>query len=139
MVKITGQKAHKARLKRIRGAAMVREVGKAIFEAGEFLTKEAQISITTGSTSAKGKHVPSAPGTPPNNDSGHLADNIETHRTGDLTAESTSNAEYAAAHEFGNSRLPARPYMQPAADRTRPEAQAKVVRAVKRVVKGGTL
>lgn len=137
-MKITGMKAHKARLKRIRSAAMVREVGKAIYTASDLLKVEAQISISAGSVSGK-NHVPSTAPNPPNQDTGHLANRIENHMTGPLTAETSSNAEYAAAQEFGNSRLPARPYMQPAADKTRPKAENLVVAAVKRVVNGGAL
>ena len=171
-MKITGAKAHKARLKRIRSAAMVFEVGKAVYTAADLLTKEAQISITTGAVSGK-NHVASDPGEAPNNDTGHLADNIRTYKTGPLTAESSSEAEYSAALEggstreagvtsrsfagktspygpskakqgpvrveFGDSSVAARPFMGPAAQKTRPKAQKLVVAAVKRVVNGGTL
>ncbi|WP_257541030.1 hypothetical protein [Sphingobium sp. CFD-1] len=177
MVKISsGMKAHKARLKRIRGPEMVREIGKAIFVASDLLKVEAQISITTGAVSGR-NHKPSAPGTPPNAATHHLSDSIENHKTGPLTAETTSNAEYAAIQEFGGTinhpggtpyfmrdgkpvfvskqgqgafhnlpvtkphqiTLPERPYMRPAAQKTRPKARALVVEAVKRVTKGGTL
>lgn len=138
MVKIIGMKGHKARLKRIRGEAMVREVGKAVFAASDYLKAEAQISISTGAVSGK-NHVPSAPGEPPNYDTGHLADNIENRKTGALTAEVSSNASYSAALEFGTSKMAARPFMQPAAQKTRKEAQRLVAEAVKRVVKTGSL
>lgn len=172
MVKITGQKAHKARLKRIRGAPMRAEVGKAIYVAADMLKVEAQVSITTGAVSGK-NHVASDPGEAPNNDTGHLADNIRTYKTGPLTAESSSEAEYSAALEggserkagvtsrsfagktspygpskakqgpvrveFGDSSTAARPFMAPAAAKTRPKAEKLVVAAVKRVVNGGTL
>lgn len=142
MVKITGGKAHKARLKRIRGPEMVREVGKAIYVASDLLKVEAQISITTGAVSGK-SHVPSAPGEPPNADTHNLSDSIENHKTGPLTAETSSNAVYAAIQEFGGSTgtttLPERPYMRPAAQKTRPKAQKLVAAAVKKVANGGTL
>lgn len=172
MVKVTGAKAHKARLKRIRGAAMIGEVGKAVYVAGDLLTKEAQISITTGAVSGK-NHEASKPGDPPNNDTGYLASHIRTYKTGPLTAESSSEAEYSAALEggserkagvtsrsfagkttpygpskakqgpvrveFGDSSTPARPFMQPAASKTRPKAQKLVIAAVKRVINGGAL
>lgn len=138
MVKVTGMKSHKARLKRIRGPEMVREVGKAIYTASDLLKVEAQISITEGAVSGR-NHVPSAPGSPPNADTHHLSNSIENHKTGPVTAETSANAEYAADQEFGNSRLPARPYMAPAAAKTRPKAEKLVVAAVKRVVNGGTL
>ena len=176
MVKITGMKGHKARLKKIRGASMVREVGKAIEESASYLQTEAQVSLTTGAVSGK-NHKPSAPGTPPNNDSGGLANNIRVKKTGPLEAEVRSEAEYAAIQEFGGTiehpggtpyfmrdgkpvfvsnqgqgafhhlpktkphqiTLPERPYMRPAAQKTRPEAVRRVMKAVKIVTGGGAL
>lgn len=139
MVKINGgMKAHKARLKRIRGPKMKREVGKAIYTASDMLKVDAQISITEGAVSGK-NHVPSKPGEPPNADTHFLADNIENSKTGPLTAEVSSNAPYAAALELGTSKMAERPYMRPAAEKTRPEALKLVMKAVKKVVNGGTL
>ncbi|MBH0112713.1 HK97 gp10 family phage protein [Novosphingobium sp. YJ-S2-02] len=98
-----GAKAHAARLRKLRGERMVREVGKALFAAGEMIQTEAQISITAGAVSGK-KHVASAPGEPPNNDTGVLANNIETNQVAPLVVEVSSNAPYAAAQEFGSER-----------------------------------
>ena len=137
-MKITGVKSHKARLKRIRGPAMVREVGKAVLVAADLIKVDAQISITEGSVSGK-NHVPSLPGQPPNNDTGHLADNITTARTGLTEAEVSSNAGYSADLEFGTSKMAARPFMQPAAEKNRKKATALVMAAVKKVANGGTL
>lgn len=138
MARVTGMKAHKARLKRIRGPEMVREVGKAIYVASDLLKVEAQISITTGAASGK-NHVPSAPGEPPNADTHNLSDKIENAKTGPLTAETSSNAEYSADLEFGTSKMAERPYMRPAAQKTRPKAQKLVAAAVKKVANGGAL
>lgn len=102
MAKIQGAAAHSKRLKNMRASA-AREAGKAIFAAADALKVDAQISITTGSISGKG-HIPSAPGEPPNQDTGHLANNIESVRTGPLTSEVSSNAEYSAPLEFGSER-----------------------------------
>ncbi|GAM06329.1 HK97 gp10 family phage protein [Novosphingobium sp. MBES04] len=99
---IIGVKAHVARLKKLRGPEMTREVGSALFAAGEIIQREAQISITAGAVSGA-KHRPSAPGKPPNNDTGHLAGNIETVQKAPLVVEVSSNAEYAAIHEFGGT------------------------------------
>lgn len=138
MVKITGAKAHSARLKRIRGPVMIREVGKAVKAAAEFLEVEAELSITTGGAFGNG-HVVSQPGEPPNADTGNLDRNIDSVMTGPLTAEVSSNATYSADLEFGNSKVEARPFMAPAAVKATPKAQALVHLAVKRVVGGGTL
>lgn len=138
MVKITGAKAHKARLGRIRGAGMVREVGKAVYAAADYLSTEAALSITQGAVSGK-NHVPSEAPNPPNADTHVLDRSIHTERTGPMAAESVADAPYAAAQEFGTSRLPERPFMRPAAAKTRPQALALVRAAVQRVVKGGTV
>lgn len=137
-MRVTGMKSHKARLNRIRGAAMTREVGKAITVAADLIKVGAQISITEGAVSGR-NHVPSAPGLPPNADTHHLSNSITAQRTGLTTAEVSSNAEYSAPLEFGTSRMAARPFMQPAADKNRKKATALVMGAVKRVAKGETL
>ena len=91
---------------------------------------EAQLSITRGSVSGA-NHAPSAPGEPPNNDTGVLKNNIETISTGPLTAEVQSKAPYAVIHEYGGTiedgfgkgvkiTLPERPYMRPAAKKMKP-------------------
>lgn len=132
--RLIGARAHTNRLKKLTGETMVREVGKALFAAGEMIQVEAQISITAGAVSGK-NHKPSAPGQPPNNDSGVLAGNIETKQVAPLVVEVSSNAPYAAAQEFGNSRLPARPYMAPARDAKKKEVTQLVRKAVDRAVK----
>lgn len=138
MVKVVGAKAHAARLKRLKSASMVREVGKAVYAAADYLSTEAALSITAGAVSGK-NHVPSAPGEPPNADTHVLDSSIHTEKTGPLTAQSVADAPYAVDQEFGNSRLPERPYMRPAAAKTRDQAQKLVAAAVKKVVAGGTL
>lgn len=132
---IIGVKAHVARLKKLRGPEMTRDVGKALFAAGEMIAVEAQISITAGAVSGK-KHIASAPGEPPNQDTGHLAGNIEArHTQSDLVVEVASEAEYSAPLEFGTSRMAPRPFMQPARDAKLKEAQALVQKAINRAVK----
>lgn len=132
--RLIGAKAHTARLKKLSGQAMVREVGKALFAAGEMIQVEAQISITAGAVSGK-KHVPSAPGQPPNNDTGTLAGAIETNQTAPLVVEVSSNAPYAGDLEFGTSKMEARPYMAPARDAKRKDVEQLVRRAVDKVVR----
>lgn len=138
MAKVVGAKAHAARLKRIRGPEMIREVGKAIYAAADYLSTEAALSITNGAVSGKG-HVPSSPGEPPNADTHILDRSVHTERVGPLTANSVADAPYAVDLEIGNSKLAARPYMGPAAQKTRPVAQRLVAEGVKRVARGGTL
>lgn len=129
-----GAKAHIARLKKLTGPEMTREVGNALFAGGERIQVEAQTSITAGAVSGKG-HRPSAPGDPPNNDTGNLAGNIETTQVAPLVVEVSSNAEYASDLEFGTSKIEARPYMAPARDAKIKEVTQLVRHAVDRVVK----
>ena len=114
---------------------MERRVGMALFAGGDLIRTEAQISITAGAQSGSG-HVASLPGQAPNNDSGTLANNIETVQREPLLVEVSSNAEYSAPLEFGTSCMAARPFMAPARDAKRKEVVALVERAVQSVVKG---
>lgn len=159
--RMIGAKAHVARLRKLAGEQMVRDVGKALFAAGEMIQREAQISITTGAVSGK-KHQPSKLGEPPNNDTGVLANNIETTQVAPLVVEVSSNAPYAAAQEFGSerkagkaarsfseksgkqgpvqiefgdSKTAARPYMAPARDAKRTEVTQLVRQAVNRAIR----
>lgn len=116
-------------------AALEREVGAALFTAGNLIQVEAQISITNGTTSAKGQHLPSSPGEPPNNETGVLAGNIETVHLEPLLVAVSSNAPYAQHLEYGTSKMAARPYMVPAAQRSRKEVGKIVADAVKRAAK----
>lgn len=129
-----GARAHINRLKALASPEMKREVGRALFAAGELVQTEAQISITRGAVSGKG-HVPSAPGEPPNADTHHLADNIETTQPAIDRVLVSSNATYSAPLEFGTSKMAARPFMRPARDKKRKEVQRMVQQAMNRVVR----
>lgn len=135
MVRITGAKEHAARVKRIAGPEMVREIGAALFASGDAIKVDAQISITNGAVSGKG-HTVSKPGQPPNNDTGQLANNIENVQVESLKVEVSSNAPYAAALEYGTSKMAARPYMAPAVAKNRKEISNNIAIAVKRAVGG---
>lgn len=145
MAKVRGAEAHKKRLRKLRGPAMIKPVSQAIFKGAQDLAVDAALSITAGATSGK-NHTPSAPGEPPNADTHVLDRNIEAVQTGPLRAEASSNAPYAAAQEFGAEipnafgkggtvTLPERPYFRPAAARARPKTQKLVVDAVNRVIR----
>lgn len=136
MAKITGADKHKRRLRKIRGGAVVQPITQAVFAAAQDLAADAALSISRGAVSGK-NHVPSAPGEPPNADTGVLDRNIEATSTGPLTAEASSNAPYAAAQEFGSEKqnLPERPYMRPAAKKARPKATQRIVAAVNKVIR----
>ncbi len=100
MAKVRGVREHLDRVKRLTGPEMVEKITQVLYVAADNIKADAQISITNGAVSGK-NHVPSAPGTPPNNDSGVLAGNIEAAIVGPAHAQVSSNAPYAAAQEFG--------------------------------------
>lgn len=114
--------------------AIIREVASSMYAIGSLVATEAQISITTGSVSGKG-HVPSAPGEPPMNDTGVLANNIEVHQVAPLNVQVVSAAPYSVPLEFGTSRMAARPFMRPARDRTAKEAQQMAAKAINRALR----
>lgn len=135
MARVIGARAHAARLRKMQGPEVIRRVGAALFAAGNLIQVEAQLSISRGAVSGAG-HVPSAPGEPPNYDSGVLANNIETVQTGPLSVEVSSNAPYGAALEFGTSKMSERPYMRPAVAAKRKEAVQLVRKAVDAAIQG---
>lgn len=114
---------------------MVEAVTRALYGGAQDVQIEAQLSITRGATSGK-NHQPSTAPDAPNNDTGVLANNIEAAVVAPLKAETSSNAPYAAAQEFGSEKqnLPERPYMRPAAAKRRPNVRQRIVRAVSRIV-----
>lgn len=121
------------KLKTLR-AAIVRDVSKEMYAAGSLVATEAQISITSGSVSGK-NHVASAPNTAPNNDSATLANGIEVIQVAPLRVLIQSTAPYGQSLEFGTSKMAPRPFMAPAADKTRPEIERRLGSAVARATR----
>jgi HK97 gp10 family phage protein len=121
----------------MRSDAMIEDVGKALYAGGSLIQTDAQISITEGAISGKG-HVPSKPGEPPNQDTGRLADNIETALVEPLKVEVSSNAPYAAALEFGTSKMGERPYMVLATEKNRDKVVDLVAEAIRRTTAKNT-
>jgi HK97 gp10 family phage protein len=116
-------------------AAVKAQVAQAMFKAGQFVQVEAQVSITEGATSGK-NHTPSAPGAAPNNDTAFLANNIETVQIEPLKVEISSNAPYSRPLEFGTSRMEARPFMGPAATKSRDKITKYLAREVAKAMRG---
>lgn len=113
-----------------------RLVEQALFVGASEIAVEAQLSINRGSVSGKG-HVPSAPGEPPNRDTGVLSGNIEALQEGPLRAIASSNAFYSQPLEFGTSKMAARPFMRPAAAKVKPKVQKLVAQAISKAIRGG--
>lgn len=91
-------------------------------------TNAAQLVEERAKTSMRGggyPHRPSTPGTPPNIDTGALRrsgeHNVITdgHRVRGFVRFGGPGVPYGLAQEFGNRRLPARPYLRPALEKSR--------------------
>jgi len=111
-----------------------REIAREMYAAGSLVATEAQISITAGAVSGK-NHVPSAPGQAPNNDTATLANGIEVRQVAPLHVQIASTAPYSVALEFGTSRMQARPFMIPAANKTRRAVNKKLSAAARRAIR----
>lgn len=134
MPRITGADGVMAKLSGKLSEQAVRNVGAALFAGGEEIRAEASHLITEGAVSGN-NHVPSLPGEPPNEDTGTLRTHIETTQIAPLKVEVSSNAPYAAALEFGTSKMSERPYMRPATQRKREAVVDLVRQAVNRATK----
>jgi len=124
----TGSKRHSDRLKRM-AQRTPQAVARALYAAGQIIELDWEKSITAGSISGKG-HIPSLPGQPSNSDTHHLDSNIETRIGGPGLVVVESLAEYAAAQEFGTSKIAPRPAARPATERNRKKVVQMVGDAV---------
>ncbi|HKF95104.1 MAG TPA: HK97 gp10 family phage protein [Gammaproteobacteria bacterium] len=115
------------------GAQLERDIAQALSVAADRVKTESQISITTGAVSGAA-HVPSAPGEPPNNDTGGLAASHEVEPVAWNHYRVVVGARYAVPLETGSSRMAARPFLGPAARKVRPAMNKLVARAVKQAV-----
>lgn len=131
--KLIGRDKFMAKLGRLSGPEAVRIAGAVVYEGIDHIRAEADHSISRGSSS-QGRHTPSAPGQPPNRDIGHLQNNLEAEMTGPVEGEVRSKAEYAAALEYGTSKMDARPYMRPARDKMVPKINKKFADAIGKLV-----
>lgn len=85
--------------------------------------------VTYTKYNPKRTHTASAPGSPPNSDTGYLANNIHFVIDSDgLGASVESRADYSEYLEFGTSKMRARPFMQPALEENRPKIRARFAR-----------
>ena len=112
----------------------------AVGKASADIEGEAKTSIVENSGKFKqyGDHWSSPPGTPPNNDTGNLANSIGHRMLTATSAEVFVNAKYAVPLELGwmsqnGNHVPARPFLRPAVEKVAPSFQA----ACKVILKGG--
>lgn len=135
MVKVRNLERQLRRINSLAGPKVKRAIRLGLLDAGQNIQIAAQLSITEGAVSGK-HHVPSAPGEPPNNDTGVLANNIEVEATGELTVHVRSRAPYGLAQEFGSESigLPERPYLRPATKKTKVANQNAIANRIARAV-----
>lgn len=133
MVKISGAQIHRnrlARMRRVKSPAM-----KALYAQGEVIRKDAAESISANWTPSP-NHIVSDPGSPPNADTGNLHKSIDVRVSATRKSVTVgAMAAYAAALEFGTSRIAARPFMRPALLRNRSRVVYGVAQAVRDVVR----
>lgn len=111
---------------------------KNIIEAGandvrntavQSIQQHGSAGVTYTKYNPKRTHTASAPGSPPNSDTGYLANNIYVEiATDGLAADVESRADYSEYLEFGTSKMQARPFMQPALEENRPKIRARFAR-----------
>lgn len=129
-----GRDKWKRRMDRLSGREVIETAGKVVFVGADMIRAHAFREISRGSVSGA-KHVPSKPGEYPNRDTGVLQGGLETQRTGSVTAEVRSSAPYAAALEFGTSKMEPRPYMRPSRDAKRAEIERLFATEIDKLVK----
>jgi hypothetical protein len=118
----------------------LRQLSQVVGKAAAGLEGEAKSSILKSSGKYKqyGDHWSSPPGSPPNNDTGNLANSIGHRMTGATSAEVFVSAKYGVPLELGwiaksGNHVPARPFLRPAVEYVAPSFQA----ACKVILKGG--
>jgi len=117
MCVVTGDKALIAKLNSA-SIALVATQPAALLKAGSILEAKAkQLVVTKGIV-----------------DTGNLLNTITTGTPSVNSIEVTSEASYSVYNEFGTSRMPARPYMRPALDESKPEIKRLIGAMVYAVV-----
>jgi HK97 gp10 family phage protein len=129
-----GRDKHIRRLRKLSGPEVIKLAGAIVFEGADTIRAEAHRLVSAGSVSGK-NHVASAPGEPPNRDTGNLQAHMETEQTGPVEAEFRSMAGHAAPLEFSTSKMEARPYVRPARDKTAPKIRKRFAQQMNKLVK----
>lgn len=117
----------------------LRQLSQVVGKAAADVEGTAKDSILKGSGKYKqyADHWSSPPGSPPNSDTGNLANSIGHRMTGKTSAEVFVSAKYGVPLELGwmsqaGNHVPARPFLRPAVEKEAPAFQA----AVKVILKG---
>ena len=117
----------------------LRQLSQVVGKAAADVEGTAKDSILKGSGKYKqyGDHWSSPPGSPPNSDTGNLANSIGHRMTGATSAEVFVSAKYGVPLELGwmskaGNHVPSRPFLRPAVEYVAPSFQA----ACKVILKG---
>lgn len=117
----------------------LRQLSQVVGKAAADVEGTAKDSILKGSGKYKqyADHWSSPPGSPPNSDTGNLANSIGHRMTGKTSAEVFVSAKYGVPLELGwmskaGNHVPARPFLRPAVEEVAPSFQA----ACKVILKG---
>jgi HK97 gp10 family phage protein len=129
-----GGDKHIRRLRKLSGPEVIKIAGAIVFEGADMIRAEAHRLVSAGSVSGK-NHVASAPGEPPNRDTGNLQAHMKTEQTGPVEAEFRSMAGHAAPLEFSTSKMEARPSVRPARDKTAPKIRKRFAQQMNKLVK----
>lgn len=125
MIKVTDN--HEQRLLRAAPALVIPAMGEELVFGAREIAEDAIFSIRDGAISGPG-HVPSAPGEPPNEDTGELASSIRPLELVETpTSAQTgviSDSDHSLYQERGTSKMAARPFLEPAAERHRGDVLA---------------
>lgn len=79
-----------------------------------------------GAQNLSATHIASAPGYPPNSDTGRLANSVTFRVTGQAEAEVFSNAKYGPMLEFGTLKIKPRPLWRPEREKLAPKYVGKI-------------
>ncbi len=105
-------------------------IAKALLLSAHSIRTEAIKSIQKGGGPGE-SHTPSAPGQPPNTDTGRLVASIFAEiESGGLGARVGTDVRYGRYLEFGTSRMAARPWLFPAFSRKKDAAVNRVRKAM---------
>lgn len=139
MFSITGQKAYGDRIGAVASARVRKDVSRAVYVGADQIRVEARRRIADGAIQGSG-HVPAKPPNSPNWDTGNLANSIITYKEGEYIAVADSQAQYAAAMEYGfihhmnGQYYGPWPYMAPAADTKRGEIASNIAKVYSKAI-----
>ncbi len=132
---VDGLKELNAKLKNM-AAETGNAMTKALMASGYVLETAVKTDMAQPKSGRRyGKHQASAPGESPAMDTGVLAASVMTEADGDGVLVGT-NSEYAEPLEFGTARMRARPFMQPAAERSQGDMTDAAQKILKSLVEG---